>query len=191
MSAEPIPFQDEFMKWTEQFDEPLDVEGAYREHIANSIASDFGHALILVNNVRVVRTEKPVRLYETYFDSPQLVVNALRQYLVDKEDVEHMLVVICDQSNYAIYIHHVSQGTVNQALVDARCIFRAAMILNAVSIIIAHTHPSGNVEPSQADMQLTKRLVDAGKLLDVKVLDHIILNTYSGAYKSFCASGLL
>lgn len=190
MSTEHIPFYDEFMKWTEQFDEPLDVEGAYRDHLAQSIATDLGHAVV-VNNVRVLRTTNPVRVYNEQLVGADSVIQALRQYLLDKEDVEHMFAIVCDQNNYCIHVHHIAQGTVNAVVVDARAIFRAALIMNAVSIIIAHTHPSGNVTPSREDIMLTDRLTQAAKYLDVRILDHIIFNTRTGEYHSMCSSGQL
>ena len=80
------------------------------------------------------------------------------------------------------YIEH-SKGTLNSSLVDVAGIFKFALLCNASSIILTHNHPSGSTTPSQEDIQVTKRVKDAGDLLSVPLLDHII-TTPSGDYNS-------
>ena len=80
------------------------------------------------------------------------------------------------------YIEH-SKGTLNSSLVDVAGIFKFALLCNANSIILTHNHPSGNTTPSQEDIQVTRRVKDAGDLLSVPLLDHII-TTPSGDYDS-------
>ena len=80
------------------------------------------------------------------------------------------------------YIEH-SKGTLNSSLVDVAGIFKFALLCNASSIILTHNHPSGSTTPSQEDIQVTKRVKDAGDLLSVPLLDHII-TTPSGVYNS-------
>lgn len=72
-------------------------------------------------------------------------------------------------------IHTVSIGTLNGSLVHPREVFKAAILSNASCIIIAHNHPSGGVSPSDEDKALTKRLVEAGKIFGLEIIDHIIL----------------
>lgn len=72
-------------------------------------------------------------------------------------------------------IHTVSIGTLNSTVVHPREIFKAAILSNAASIILAHNHPSGDPTPSKEDIGITKRLVDAGELLGITVMDHIII----------------
>jgi len=69
----------------------------------------------------------------------------------------------------------ISVGTVNASLVHPREVFEGAIKNNATSIIVAHNHPSGDTEPSQADMQVTNILQEAGKILDIKIVDHVIV----------------
>lgn len=83
----------------------------------------------------------------------------------------------------------ISQGGINSTVVDPRIVFRKALELGAVSFIICHNHPSGNLQPSQADKTLTSRLYEGGKLLDIKLLDHIIVG--DKGYYSFADQGLL
>lgn len=80
------------------------------------------------------------------------------------------------------YIEH-SKGTLNSSLVDVAGIFKFALLCNACSIILTHNHPSGSTTPSQEDIEVTRRVKDAGDLLSVPLLDHIII-TPSGDYNS-------
>ena len=91
--------------------------------------------------------------------------------------------------NQVIGIEMISRGTLNASLIHPREVFKGALLANANCIMLAHNHPSGNPEPSNADKQVTSILVKAGKLLDVQVLDHIIVGSES--YFSFRESSLL
>lgn len=84
-------------------------------------------------------------------------------------------------------------GTVNSVAVAVRDVFREAISRNAVGIIVAHNHPSGGLEPSQEDRELTSRLVAAGKLLGIPLLDHLILGRFTGqnGYTSLAERGVL
>lgn len=96
---------------------------------------------------------------------------------------EHFLVFFLDARNQQIKREVVSMGTLNANLVHPREVFESAIIHVAAQVIIAHNHPSGNLEPSQEDREVTHRLQEAGKLLGIEVLDHIIVS-HSG-YTSF------
>jgi DNA repair protein RadC len=102
------------------------------------------------------------------------------------------------ESFYALYLNRanrvlgyqlISLGGLSSTLVDIRCIYQAALKASASSILIAHNHPSGNNEPSDADLKITKKLKDAGKLLDITLLDHLIL--LPEGYTSMADEGLL
>ncbi len=83
----------------------------------------------------------------------------------------------------------VASGGMNMALVDPRLVFGVALQVGSASIIFAHNHPSGNPDPSEEDRRLTRRLADAGRLLGITLIDHVIL-TRGGAF-SFADAGLL
>lgn len=83
----------------------------------------------------------------------------------------------------------VSKGTVNASLVSAREVFIQALLASAVHIILCHNHPSGDVTPSGQDISLTKKIKEAGKIMDVKLLDHVIIG--ADKYFSFSYEGLL
>jgi DNA repair protein RadC len=83
--------------------------------------------------------------------------------------------VCVNTKNRVIGVFEISHGTVNSSLVNAREVFQKALLANAVSIILMHNHPSGDVTPSKEDVDVTKKLTEAGKILGVQVLDHLII----------------
>lgn len=88
---------------------------------------------------------------------------------------EHFVVFYLNSRNQEIQREIISVGTLNESLVHPREVFENAIKNNAASIIIAHNHPSGDLEPSEADTEITKKLIHAGKILDIKILDHVIV----------------
>lgn len=94
---------------------------------------------------------------------------------------EEVFYIFCLNSKGAVSgIHEVSRGDVSRTMVHPREVFKRALLNNASSIILMHNHPSGNLSPSKKDIELTIRLQEAGKILGVKVLDHIIIG--DGSY---------
>ncbi len=90
-------------------------------------------------------------------------------------DVEHLRVIMLNTKNNVLGIADVYKGSVNSSQIRLGEVFRPALQRNAPSVVIAHNHPSGSSEPSPDDVAVTRALVQAGKLLDIQVLDHIIL----------------
>lgn len=84
----------------------------------------------------------------------------------------------------------ISQGTINSTISSPRDIFQRALLVNAHSIIVAHNHPSGEVEPSPEDIRITQRLTEAGKLMEIELIDHLIIGE-EGKYYSFLENGVL
>jgi|SRR6478736_4895188 len=105
------------------------------------------------------------------------------------EFVEQFKILLLNRANKVLGIVDITSGTSTATIVDPKLIFAAALKANACSIIGAHNHPSGNRTPSQADIHLTKKLIDGGKLLEIQVLDHIIVTTEG--YYSFADEGLI
>jgi DNA repair protein RadC len=109
---------------------------------------------------------------------------------IDKlELLEQFKVLFLNRANKVIGIFNVSTGGVTGTVSDPRIIFAAALKINACSMILAHNHPSGSLKPSQADNELTQKISNAGKFLDIKVLDHLIVHTES--YLSFADEGIM
>ena len=115
----------------------------------------------------------------------------LKKYWDDDkiEFIEQFKVLLLNRANKVIGLYEVSTGTTTHTVADPRLIFVAAIKANACGIILSHNHPSGNLNPSQADVDLTKKLREAGRFLEITVLDHIIVT--SEAYYSFADEGLL
>ena len=111
------------------------------------------------------------------------------------EEVEVFLVLVLNAQRRVTATVEVTRGIVDASLVSPREVFRTAIALNAVSIIIAHNHPSGVTAPSEDDKTITRQLVDAGKLLGIPVLDHLILGGVrddgTPSFYSFIEAGLL
>jgi len=88
---------------------------------------------------------------------------------------EHFVVFYLDSRNQEIQREIISVGTLNESLVHPREVFEGAIKNNAASIIIAHNHPSGDMQPSQADIEITKKLIHAGKILNIMIISHVII----------------
>ncbi len=106
--------------------------------------------------------------------SHQDVIKVVRQRLKDKKK-EQFLVLCLDTRNNLIRICTISTGTLDANLVHPREVFKEAIQSLASSIILVHNHPSGNPEPSEADIEITKRIQETGKIVGIDVLDHIII----------------
>lgn len=102
---------------------------------------------------------------------------------------EEFWILFLDRRNAVIKKSNVSKGGVSGTVADAKIIFKEAMQLLASAIILCHNHPSGNLKPSDADIQLTKKMKEIGNLVDVPVLDHLIITDKS--YFSFGDEGLI
>ena len=94
-----------------------------------------------------------------------------------------------NRANKVLGYFLVSVGGITGTVVDPRCIFQAALKASATGILLAHNHPSGNLTPSEADIHLTRKLKEAGTLLDLPVLDHLIIS--SEGFYSFADEGLI
>lgn len=92
---------------------------------------------------------------------------------------EHLVALFLNTKNQVIHRQTIFIGSLNASIVHPREIFREAVKRSAASIICAHNHPSGNTTPSQEDIQVTRRLVEAGKIMGIEVLDHLIIGNRS------------
>ena len=97
-------------------------------------------------------------------------------------DRERFLSVMLTSKNHLIGVETVSVGSISAAIITPRDVFKSAILGNAVSIILCHNHPSGDLAPSNNDIEITKHLIEAGELLGIKVLDHLIISNQG--YKS-------
>ena len=118
--------------------------------------------------------------------NPEKVVEFAGQFL-ENADKEHVLVIAMDAKSKPVGLEVVAIGAVNKAAVELRDIFKYAILSNAFGIIVVHNHPSGNPDPSSEDCVLTEKVQEAGGLLGIPLLDHIILGE-EGNYFSFAES---
>lgn len=108
--------------------------------------------------------------------SPEDATEIGRGFMHIHENPEEYMYMICmNTKNRIIGVFEISHGNVNSSIVGTREIFQKALLANAVSIILMHNHPSGDPKPSREDIEVTKRIVEAGKIIGVQVLDHIIV----------------
>ena len=126
--------------------------------------------------------ESSIKYENRKINNPWDGFKLLRDMLEDC-DRENMVVVCLNTKNEPINISVVSVWTLNSSLVHPREIFKTAILSNSNKILIAHNHPSGKVEPSNEDDKITKRLKEAGELLGIEVLDHLIIG--DGLYFSY------
>jgi len=114
----------------------------------------------------------------------------LRTWDVNKiEFVEQFKVILMNKAHRVLGIYELSTGGVTGTVADPKLIFMAALKANACCIILSHNHPSGNLKPSRADEDLTQKIKNAGRLLDINIIDHIILT--NEGYFSFGDEGIL
>ncbi|MFT4987183.1 MAG: DNA repair protein RadC [Flavobacteriales bacterium] len=109
--------------------------------------------------------------------------------LIGDADYEEFWILILNRKNVVLRAEQISDGGVSGTLVDAKRVFKKALDYKASSLILAHNHPSGNNSPSHEDKRLTEKMVEAGKVLDIPVLDHIIVT--ADGYYSFKDEGLI
>lgn len=112
--------------------------------------------------------------------------------IFDPAKIEHkefFYAMFLNRANYLLGCIKISEGGLIGTVVDVRNILQAAILTNACSFIVSHNHPSGNLQPSEADKSLTRRISDAGNVIDISLRDHIILTP--NAYYSFADEGLL
>jgi len=106
------------------------------------------------------------------------------------EFIEQFKVLFLNRSNKVLAIFELSTGGVTGTVADPKLVFAAALKLNACNIILCHNHPSGSLKPSQADEALTRKIKEAGRYLDLPVIDHLIISGENNYY-SFADEGLL
>lgn len=100
---------------------------------------------------------------------------------------ESFFVLFLDRGNRVLGYRCISQGGVSSTVVDPKTVFQAALLVNASGVVLSHNHPSGTASPSEADLKITDKLKQAGILLEISVLDHLILA--GGSFYSFADEG--
>jgi DNA repair protein RadC len=123
--------------------------------------------------------------------APEDVYPIVRSMIPEDDGRERLVVVLLTASSRVIAVSTVSIGTVDSCLSHPREVYRLAITAGAVSVIVAHNHPGGTAEPSAEDRAVTRRLRDAGTLIGIDLLDHLILGDNTGSYTSLKRLGAL
>lgn len=105
------------------------------------------------------------------------------------ELVEQFYILLLDRGNLCLGISNTATGGISACVVDPKIVFATALKAKASAMIMAHNHPSGNLKPSNADIELTAKLKEAGKFLELNILDHLVITPT--AYYSFADDGLM
>lgn len=134
------------------------------------------------------RRKESSALQKTRITSSADAYGVLAQYLLDL-DYEAFWIILLDIKGKVLKCMCISEGGWNDTSIDIRKIFKAALEFNASSLILAHNHPSGETEPSKEDIATTRRIIEAGKLMSIKILDHIIIGNCK--YLSMLDEGIL
>ncbi|QJS19230.1 JAB domain-containing protein [Turicibacter sanguinis] len=142
-----------------------------------------------INIVSIKMVKESSFLYQTRtISSPKDAYEMIKEQL-EGLDREQFIIACLNTKNEPTNISVVSVGTLNKAIVHPREVFKTAILSNAASIMAFHNHPSGETTPSQQDIQLTNRLYEAGELLGIKLLDHLIIG--DGTFTSLKEKGYL
>ena len=104
---------------------------------------------------------------------------------------EAFICIYLNRGNRTIGHTVISIGGVSGTVVDNKIIYQNALLCNASSIVLAHNHPSGHRFPSRADIKITKKIKEAGEIMDIKVLDHLVITEHDDKYYSFADEGIL
>ena len=172
---------------TFSYEDLADIEVAVLTHIngiKNAKACSIVASLRLGKRIAQKVMEKEIIKIEKSED----IYNYLKNELANKKN-EYFYAILLDTKNVIISKEVISKGTLDASLVHPREAFKAAIKKSAKSIIFVHNHPSGDVNPSKHDFLTTRNLVDAGNILDIKVLDHIIIG--DNDYYSFKKENLI
>ena len=134
------------------------------------------------------RTQLAVALEKPKITCSKHVSNIM-QHIIGNLEHEEFWVLFLNNSNKVVAKSQISKGGLTATIVDIRLVFKRALELASVGIIVCHNHPSGKLQPSNADKNLTQKIKEAGITLDIKLLDHLIIT--EKAYFSFADEGIL
>ena len=139
-------------------------------------------------DIRLVRDGRVATLEPTVIRHPSDTLPILEAELSELA-YERFVALALNTKNFLTAVLPVSSGSLNASIVHPRELFQRAILANCAAAIVAHNHPSGDPSPSPEDIALTRKLVEAGQLLDIPILDHVILGY--GRYVSFKERGLI
>ncbi|MDT7858218.1 JAB domain-containing protein [Rubrivirga sp. S365] len=158
---------------------PPALKGAYRDALFSGVP---------LVTTRLVRERTFAFATRDQVRTAADVAAVLSEYFEDR-DREEFVVVFLDTASTLTGIHVASVGGLAASIVEPRQVFKAAVLANAASVILAHNHPSSNPEPSREDVAVTKQLVEAGRVMGIPVMDHLIVLDHG--FTSLAERGLM
>ena len=145
-----------------------------------------------VSEVKLTYSTKVKASERVSITSPDELYKFLSNYVFDSETIElreSFKLILLNRANKVLGFSSLFEGGISATITDVRMIMQTALLGNASSIIVAHNHPSGQLQASEADKRITTKIKEAGALLDITLLDHIIVTT--AGYVSFSNEGIL
>lgn len=133
---------------------------------------------ISIVSCKLVKECPSITYAQRKINHPEDAVSLVQSFL-DNADREMMILLCLDRKGQPTTLQTISIGTLNSSLVHPREVFKAAILSNSASIILAHNHPSGDPSPSTEDIEITKRIKESGKILGIELLDHLIIGCNS------------
>lgn len=146
-------------------------------------------AISIVSAMELARRRRGEEAVELDKITSSKSIFEIMQPIIGELSHEEFWIVYLNNSNKVISKSQLSKGGITGTLVDVRLVFKTALEMTATAVILCHNHPSGALKPSEADVQITKKLKFAGESLDIKVLDHLIVTENN--YFSFADEGIL
>ena len=142
------------------------------------------------NRTKLVKESARNYIGHDSMNSPQKIADLMTDmYELDKQAVEHVYMVALNSKSKVLGVYMVSKGTVNATILAPREIYMAALMMGAVNVVVIHNHPSGDSTPSNDDLISTKRIKDAGSLIGIQLMDHVIIG--NNRYHSMKEAGTL
>lgn len=133
---------------------------------------------INIYSVELVRESAKVYDLDKVINSPERAYDVIEEVLkLSSKTKEHLVMMSLNTKNEVVGLHTIHIGSVNASIVHPREILQQAILNNATSFMIFHNHPSGDPSPSREDIDVTKRLAEAGTIIGIQLLDHIIIGT--------------
>lgn len=158
-----------------------------------ALAQEYGFHTVRLKAIKpvftrmTVREDAPAYLETRRYNSAAQVYELFRD--LKCESKEHFMALHMDGKNRILCYELISLGSLNQSIVHPREVFKSALLSSAAALILIHNHPSGDPQPSSEDLSITRRLKEAGELLGVRILDHLVVG--DGTYYSFADQGVL
>ena len=169
----------QYQKLTSERKMPTKTEKEYSTKIKN-ISWKFQDASIAYPEVKNIKNKK--------IHSPEDIYSMFK-FLFENETQELFCAIWLNSANNVIGYEVVTKGILNSTTIHVREVFRSAIVASCANIILAHNHPSGNLDPSNEDISTTRKFIEAGKIIDINVFDHIIFA--NNGYTSFVEKHLI